>query len=411
VNASILNARIWSLMLAGTLLASAATVCAQSHGRSKTTQAPAKEQSPARPNPAYDQAVKSGDEARLAGRLDEAVEHYAKALKIRPNWTEGWWYVAAIFYEQDRYPEARDAFRNVVALDPKRGPAWGMLGLCEFQTREYERAGVSLQRGRALGLDGNQELESVVRYHTALLYIRFEQFEIAYDILAEFLTVGNESPKVIEAYGLTILRLPFLANEIPPDKREQVLIAGRAGFNMAARRVDEARVAFDQLLANYPNAPNVHYAFGVFLMTQDADAALKEFHRELEISPAHQPTMVQLAFEYLKRDDYNTALPLAEKAVQLAPKMFPARNVLGRVLLELGQLDRAIKELEEGTRLAPTSPEMHYALGRAYRRAGRELEAKREVALFQKLQEQFNARRNAQLTGSETDNNQPKAKP
>jgi len=285
-----------------------------------------------------------------------------------------------------------------------------MLGLCEFQTREYDRAGTSLQRGRALGID-NPELASVVRYHVALLYIRFNEFEIAYDILAEFISVGNESPKVIEAFGLAILRLPFLPNEIPPDKRELVLMAGRAGFNMAARRVDAARGAFDQLLASYPNAPNVHYAFGVFMMRQDANAGLKEFQRELEISPAHQPAMVQMAFEYLKRDDYATALPLAEKAVQLAPKMFPARNVLGRVLLELGQLDRAIKELEEGTRLAPNSPEMHYALGRAYRRAGREADAKREVALFQKLQEEFATRRNAQLMGTQTDNNPSKAQP
>ena len=334
-----------------------------------------------------------------------------KALKLRPTWAEGWWNIGAILYDSDRYPEARDAFRNFVALDPKRGAAWGMLGLCEFQTREYDRAVISLQRGRALGFGGNQEIESVVRYHTALLYIRFEQYEIAYDILTEFMRAGNESPKVMEAFGLAILRLPLLPSEIPPDKREEVMVAGPAAFNMAARRMDQARAAFDTLLARYPNEPNVHYAFGVYLLGQDADAAMKEFKRELEISPSHYPAMVQMAFEYLKRDEYNEALPLAEKAVQLAPKMFPARNVLGRVLLELGQIDRAIKELEEGARLAPNSPEMHYALGRAYRRAGREPDAKREVDLFQKLQEQFDARRNAQLTGSGTDNNQPKAKP
>jgi predicted Zn-dependent protease len=121
--------------------------------------------------------------------------------------------------------------------------------------------------------------------------------------------------------------------------------------------------------------------------------------------------MVQMAFEYLKREEYNEALPLAEKAVQLDPKMFPARNVLGRVLLELGQVDRAVKELEAGAQLAPNSPEMHYALGRAYRRAGREADAKRETALFQKLQQEADARRNAQLTGKQPDNDQSKPNP
>lgn len=406
-----LNARIWSITVAGFLLASAAGVYAQSPSRPRVKQSPASAQTPARPDPAFNQAVKDGDEARLAGRLEESIELYAKALRIRPNWADGWWYVGAIFYEKDRYLEARDAFRNLVMLDPKRGPAWGMLGLCEFQTREYDRAVVSLQRGRALGLNDNRELESVVRYHTALLYVRFEQFEIAYDILSEFMRVGNESPKVVEAFGLTMLRMPFLPNEIPPDKREQVLLAGRAGLNMAARRLTEGRAAFDTLLSRYPDAPNVHYAFGVFLMNQDADAALKEFRRELEISPSHHPAMVQLAFEYLKRNEYNTALPLAEKAVQLAPKMFAARNVLGRVLLELAQVERAVTELEEGVRLAPASPEMHFALARAYTRAGRKEDAAREREAFKRLQEQYDARNGDPRAGSEAGNNQPKAKP
>jgi predicted Zn-dependent protease len=207
-----------------------------------------------------------------------------------------------------------------------------------------------------------------------------------------------------------MLRMPFLASEIPADKREEVIIAGRAGFYMAARRLEEARAAFGALLARYPDAPNVHYAYGVFLLNQDADAALKEFRRELEISPTHQPSMVQMAFEYMKRDELDTALPFAEKAVQLVPNMFPARNVLGRILLDLGQVERAIKELEEGARLAPSSPEMHFALARAYTRVGRKADATRERELFKKLQDEFEARRTRRQVDQANDG-QPKAKP
>jgi tetratricopeptide (TPR) repeat protein len=261
-----------------------------------------------------------------------------------------------------------------------------MLGLCEFNTREYERAVVSLQRGRALGLGGNAQLESVVRYHTAILYNRLEQFEIAYEILREFLREGNESPKVIEAFGMAMLRMPFLPSEMPPDKRDQVLVAGRGGLNMAARRLDQARRSFEELVTRYPNSPNVHYSFGIYLLNQDADKALAEFHQELKISPEHVPAMLQVAFEHLKRDENEAALPWAEKAVQLSPNLFPARNALGRILLDLGQVDRAIKELEAGVKLAPDSPEMHYALARAYTRAGRREDAAREREIFQRLE-------------------------
>ena len=353
---------------------------------------------PQRPQPRaseaqFDQIVKQGDDARLAEKFDDAIRLYSEALKIRPKWPDGWWYVGAIFYQKDQYTEARDAFQNVVALEADRGPAWAMLGLCLFQTKEYERAGIALQRGRSLGVNDNSELAGVVRYHTALLYNRFEYYENAFDILAEFVRMGHESPKVVEAFGLTLLRMPYLPEEVPPDQREKVLVAGNAGYGMAARRLEQTRGAFDLLLTRYPNDPNIHYAYGVYMLPQDADLAMKEFKRELEISPNHYAAMTQMAFEYLKRDQYDDALPLAEKAVQLAPKLYAARNVLGRVLLDLGQVDRSIKELEEGVKLAPASPEMHFALARAYTRAGRKPEAARERETFKKLQDEYNQKR------------------
>lgn len=350
--------------------------------------------------------------AAAESRLEDALNLYRQALELRPKWAEGWWSMGTILYERDLYPAGRDAFRALVSLEPKHGPGWGMLGLCEFNTREYDRAVISLQRGRLLGLGGNAQLESVVRYHAALLYIRAEQFEFAFEILREFLREGNESPKVLEAFGLTMLRLPYLPTELPPDKREPVLIAGRAGFNMAARRRDEATKAFDELLTKYPAMPNVHYSHGVYLINHDADAALAEFHKELSISPEHVPAMLQIAFDLLKRAQYDDALPWAQKAAQKAPNLFPARNALGRILLELGQTDRAIHELEAGVKLAPDSPEMHYALARAYTRAGQKEKAAREREIFQRLDKMYREQREgAPETGEAGSDVKPPTKP
>jgi tetratricopeptide (TPR) repeat protein len=378
-------------MLVAVLLTSATPGSAQKNQKAK----PAARSAQSQPNAEvqFEHIVKQADEARLAERFEEAVSLYGKALNIKPKWPEGWWYVGAIFYQKDLYPQARDAFQNLVALESERGPAWAMLGLCQYQTAEYERAAVSLQRARTLGINDNPELARVVGYHLALLYIHFEYFESSYDVLNEFVRAGQESAKVVEAFGLTLLRMPLLPGEIPADKREKVLLAGQAGYNMAARRQEQTRGAFDALLARYPNDPNIHYAFGVYMLPQDADIAMKEFKRELEISPNHYAAMTQMAFEYLKRDQFTDALPLAEKAVQLAPKLYAARNVLGRVLLELGQVDRSIKELEEGVKIAPSSPEMHFALARAYTRAGRKEEAARERETFKKLQDEYNQKR------------------
>ena len=382
-----------ALILIAVLLTCAAATSAQP---AQTAQP----QAPATSDAEFDRLVKLADDAREAERFDEAISSYGKALKIKPKWPDGWWYIGAIFYQADHYAEARDAFQNLVALEQDRGPAWAMLGLCQFQTGDYEKAAVALERSRTLGVNDNSELAGVVRYHMALLYVRFEYFENAFEVLNEFVRVGHESPKVIEAFGLTLLRMPMLPKDIPADQREKVLLAGQAGYNMAARRMDQTRGNFDALLSKYPNDPNIHYAFGVYMLPQDADVSLKEFKRELEISPNHVPSMVQMAFEYLKRDQYNDALPLAEKSVQLAPKLYAARNVLGRVLLELGQVDRSVKELEEGVKLAPSSPEMHFALARAYTRAGKKQEAQRERETFKKLQDEYNQKRQLDKSGA-----------
>jgi tetratricopeptide (TPR) repeat protein len=399
------NPIAWTVIICCSLFLPSFVQAQTSKGSSKKSGTQSSSSKSTQSDAAFNESVKKGDEARLAGRLMDSVPYYVQALKIRPKWAEGWWYVGTILYDADKYEDARDAFHNLIGLEPQRGQAWAMLGLCQFQTHEYEPAAYSLTRGRELGLDNNKALMGVVRYHAAIVYNRFEQFEIAFDVLREFLREGNENPKIIEAFGLTMLRMPFLPSEIPADKREEVLLAGRAGFDMAARRLEDARKAFDELLTRYPKEPNVHYAFGVFLLGQDADAAIKEFQRELEISPNHVPSMLQMAFEYHKRNDYDTALPLAEKSVKLAPKMFQARNILGRVLLDLGQVDRSITELEAGAKLAPSSPEMHYALSRAYTRAGRKEDADRERDIFKELQKQ--AEKQANPAGNVDDKPKP----
>jgi tetratricopeptide (TPR) repeat protein len=405
------NLRIWLSLLFVFSVGCALVIHGQSRSGSK--RAPAGQKTATlpgtAPDTAFENAVKVADEARVAGRLDEAIEAYTKAVSIRPKWPDGWWYLGAIYYARDLYPQARDAFSNLVALQPERGPAWGMLGLCQFRTSEYERSIASLERSYILGLDDNKELKSVVLYHSALLYVRFEQFEMAYQALRQLENYDNQ--KIIEAFGLIMLRMPVLPNQIPGDKREQVLLAGRAGASMAARHLDASRKFFGELVANYPDDPNVHYSYGVFILPQDAETALKEFQRAHELDPNHQPAMVQMAFEYLKRRDYDAALPLAEKSVALAPRMFPARNVLGRVLLELGQIERAIHELEEGVRLAPASPDMHFALARAYTRAGRKADADRENEIFKKLEEKYNQQAETKQTDGVKGTATPKPSP
>ena len=133
---------------------------------------------------------------------------------------------------------------TIVATNRKNALALALKGLCELQLKNYERALGELQQARALGIP-SPEVLSVASYQAASLLNRFERYEAAFEILREYSLQEKDSPGVIEAFGLSVLRLPYLSSEAPPEKREMILMAGRAGFQMAkGRRSAVGRMAF-----------------------------------------------------------------------------------------------------------------------------------------------------------------------
>jgi tetratricopeptide (TPR) repeat protein len=373
--------------------AQTATTPTQSKPPAKAAAAPVKKAAavPA----AFTAAKDAGDKALKENRQDDAVTEYYKALKIKPDWTEGWWHLGLISFEAQRYEPARDALRRVVTLSPNDARSWGIMGLCEFQLKDYDAALEHLQRARQLGVRGD-ELAPVFRYHSAILLTRLGLFEQAQMVLNEFAVEGTDSPNVILAFGLATLRLPMLPTDLPGERRDAVMLAGRAQYFSASRLLPAATGAFEQLVARYPDLSNVHYAFGSFLLGEEPDRGVQELQKELQVTPNHSSAMLALAFEYIKRSDYPTAKTWAEKAVAADPMDFAARKALGQVLLETGDTDGAVRELEAGVKMAPNSPVMHFQLAKAYQKAGRTADAEHERAEFTRLDRAVRAARAGQ---------------
>ena len=197
----------------------------------------------------------------------------------------------------------------MVRLEPEHGAAWAFRGLCEFKLAEYAPALEHLTRANDLGVGDDPSFLAVVGYHRAILLARFEQFERALDLNAGFVRGGNTSPTIVEALGITLLRLPLLPSEVPPEKREIVELAGRAGLFAIGMMRDAAEQAFQQLVSKYPDAPNVHYVYGTYLIGDRPAEALDQFNIELTRSPDHVLARVQIAQELIKQGEFERASP------------------------------------------------------------------------------------------------------
>ncbi len=338
------------------------------------------------PSKEFQETARQAAAARDANRDAEAIGLYKKALTLEPRWDEGWWYLGTLYYDGNQYADGLKAFTNLVEIDPKMGPAWAMLGLCEFETRDYKNALIHLERGRGLGLGKNEELINVTRYHAGLLLNLAGHFEAANELLSSLWQQGVASDDVTVALGLCLLRVPLLPQQVQPSKDALIHAAGEVAGLLAQGNFDQADVAFQKILKDYPGTPFLHYAYGNMLVgISRFNDAEKQFEEEMKITPESAMPYMQLAYVKLRLRQEKDALPLAEKAARMAPQSFGAHYLLGRTLLDLGQVDGAIRELEIARRLGPYSPEVRYNLARAYGRANRKEEAARERKEFARL--------------------------
>jgi tetratricopeptide (TPR) repeat protein len=327
------------------------------------------------------------DAAREANHLEEAAGIYREAVRLHPKWTEGHWYLGTISYELGRYDVCRSELAQVVTVQTKNGAAWAFKGLCAFHTRRYGPALDDLTRAQALGLGDDPDFPAVVGYHRAILLLRAGKFEAAVEEIRGFVRGGNIGPTIVEALGVSMLRLAKLPSELTPQERDMAQLSGQAAVFAYQRMADAADKAYALLMARYPDAPNVHYTYGLYLVHEKPDEALEQFKLELQRSPDHVLARLQLVQELIRRGDFAGAMPYAVDAARLAPGNFVARRELGRAKLHAGDVKGAIVELEAAKRLEPSSPSVRFNLARAYLRAGRELDAKRERAEFTRLQE------------------------
>lgn len=335
----------------------------------------------------FNRLAREASRARDENRDDDAIRLYKQGLKIKPSWHEGLWYLSTLLYEKEQYPETRDLLRQFVSYDPEAGPGWALLGMSEFQTREYSRALEHLRHSRSLGLGDRKEMAQSVAYFAAASLTRLEQFDDAMDLLFELANSGRCDIPIQEAAGLAALRMPLTPAEIPRDRRDMVRTAGAAFCAVQMGQRDDAEKEFRTLAETYAKEPGVHYLLGTFLADVRTQDAIQELNRELEISPFNVLARLRLADIYLKQQQPEQAQGFAEDALKIEPGEASTHMVYGEVLAARRDVPGAIRELEKAEQIAPQVVRTRFDLLRAYAAAGRTEDANREKEAIEKLRQ------------------------
>ena len=350
--------------------------------------------------PSFAALSAKADAARDSDRLDEAAALYRKALAIKPTWAEGWWSLGTIEYDRNAYPEASHAFGKLIALQPKSGTARVMLGLCQFELGMEDAALESLQQGRGLGVPADPQFREVMLYHEGVLLQRKGRFEAAQEIFGQMCRQSPYPSEVNLAMGAVALRLR--SSQLPAAGTVDYRVmqkSGEATCLAAQKKYDEGRQEFDALLAGDPEYPNLHYAYGKFLLdANDNDAAVAQFQAEIKNNPNDAISRLRIASAKY-RVDSAAGLPYAEEAVKLDPGLPLGHYLLGLLLLDTDDYLHAIPELEMAQKSFSDQPKIYFALASAYSRAGRRDDAARARATFVRLNKDQESKAEAANSG------------
>src|SRR5882762_1774178 len=325
-------------------------------------------------------------DARMIERYGNKASKPPVAADAGPVPSGGAWGFAMQAYEEKRYPDAITALKIFVRDQPDFGSAWAVLGLCEFEMKDYKSALLHLERGQEFGLRGGAESVQLARYRLATLLTKNGEYEKSRELLAQETSTKADAKEVRFELGMTLLRVPLLPEDVEPSRRELVQSAGEIAELLLDSKYDAALPMFQALLRQYPAVPFLHYAYGTALASlSQYDEAKIEFRKERTISPSSELPDVRLAAIHLRVSEPAEALPSAKRAVGLAPDSAEARYLLGRSYLELGQTDPAVQELEMAAKLVPGSPEVHFNLAKAYAKSKRSDKEAEERAIFGRL--------------------------
>jgi tetratricopeptide (TPR) repeat protein len=336
----------------------------------------------------FDEIAKRAAAARTADQVEDAIDLYTEGVQLKPAWSEGWWWLGSLLYDQDRFSEAEVAFRRFLSTTAKPGPAYAFLGLCEYETKDYDDALKHFRAWAQRGWPGTPELIDVAVFHFALLLTQAGHFVEALFLFATEAAKSRSSPALAEAMGLASLGIKNLPEDYSPEQREMVWLTGEAALfaSLPSREFDRAEVYAHRLLLHYGQQRNVHYFCGTVFKLQHKNAeAQAEFNEELRLSPRHVAAMLELATMDVESHQLSEAGSLAERATEIEPSNPVAHQLMGRVFLDSERFPESIRELEIAKQLAPDSAPIRSYLAMAYGRLGRKKDAEREAAVFLSL--------------------------
>ena len=328
------------------------------------------------------------------GDFSGAIRGYEKLVKLAPQGAEFHANLGIAYYSAGRFREAARACQEALKLKPGLIHAHYFLGVslaeageCKlalpYLERDYPRVSDS-QLKRSMGTDA---LRCAMAQNQADKAVRFVGW------------LGRDFPDDPDVLYLS----SHVYSDLSTRASERLLETAPGSYQAhqlnaevleLQGKLSDAAQEYGKVLSLNPRLPEIHYRLGRLLLAgppgpTTLDQARREFQEELKIDPDSAVAEYELGEMARQARQWNDAIQHFERASKLDPEFAAALVGLGKSLVSAGRPQDAVAPLQAAVKLEPQDPVAHYQLSFAYRRLGRDAEAEKELAAYQRAQEQL----------------------
>lgn len=314
--------------------------------------------------------MRSGSEAMLDGRFEEAEAAFRAAVEENPRDPQARSSLAMVLARQDRHAEALAEFREADAIEPDAPGTLFNIGWLEAALGD-EGAALATYR-RAIEIDPNhlqarlelaRLLEAGGRAAEALTHVDAAlavdpQHTAAALARARLLTALGRHDEAIAGLRATVTALP---EDAPAH-----LALGTA--LSAAGRPDPAAAALERAVAlGLPEEQLAvaHYNLGVVATARGRSAtAAEHYAAAIEADPSMVDARYHLANAYARQGDYARAAKAYAALLELAPGHLAGRVEAATALTLDGRFAAARETLQTGLATSPGEPLLEMTLAR-----------------------------------------------
>lgn len=332
------------------------------------------------------QLLKEAISLHQAGKLDEAIQDYRLLLEKYPDVPEVRSDLGAALSAAGRYQEAIEEYQKALKLKPMAQVQLN-LGLAYYKTSQLQEAVAAFQKAQEEMPGDKQpvllqadcylrlgENKKVIELLTALEEQHSDDLGLAY-MLGTALVRDNQAAK-----GQVLID-EILRNG---DSAEARLLLGTT--KLMVNDFAGALADLEKAVELNPDLPDVYAYYGAALVaTGDQEGAKEAFAHALKQDPNNFDSNLRMGFLLRNDNQYDDALRYFHHALEVRPGDMGVRYQIASVELSTGQVEQARADLESIVKESPEFTEAHVSLATTYYREKRKEDGDRERAIVERL--------------------------